>query len=163
MDNHAFCETLSFRQPVLWILLLGLFAVTVGVQGYFYFRGVSGGGGLFALVLSAVIFLFVIGLLFMTRLETRVDSAGLHTRLYPLEITYRDLGWDEMTAWKQDVINPWRHGGWGLRLGKNSKAYIVSGNRCVTISLKNGKTLFVGTRRPEELAAALDASGEAKQ
>ena len=162
MDAPTFSETLSFRQPILWFLLLGVFAVAIGAQIYFFSRGEGGRGGLIALGVTAAIFLFVVSLLFMTRLDITVDPAGLHTRLYPFEMTFRDLRWEEMTSWKADAINPWQHGGWGLRMGKKSKAYIVSGDQCVVVSLKNGNTLFVGTRKPKELVAALDGHGVKK-
>jgi hypothetical protein len=55
---------------------------------------------------------------------------------------------------------PWlRFGGWGLRLSWNlrDRAYSVPFVReGVTIRLQGGRTVFVSSRQPERLAAAID-------
>ncbi|MSP22793.1 MAG: hypothetical protein EXR66_07255 [Dehalococcoidia bacterium] len=52
-----------------------------------------------------------------------------------------------------------RFGGWGLRFGWNfrNRAYSVPFvQRGVTIRLQGGRTVFVSSREPERLAAAID-------
>ena len=39
------------------------------------------------------------------------------------------------------------------------KAYNVSGNKGVLLTFGTGKTLMIGSQRPEELAAAIRANG----
>lgn len=48
------------------------------------------------------------------------------------------------------------YGGWGVR-GIPVKAFNVSGNRGVLLTLANGRTLMIGSQRPDQLAAALQA------
>ena len=52
------------------------------------------------------------------------------------------------------------YGGWGYRWGRGgSRAYNVRGNRGVQIVLQDGKTILIGSQRPEELASAIQAAG----
>jgi hypothetical protein len=47
------------------------------------------------------------------------------------------------------------YGGYGIRSTKKGKAYIAAGEEGVRLLLKDGSEAVVGSRRPEELAAAL--------
>lgn len=47
------------------------------------------------------------------------------------------------------------YGGWGLRRGPEGKAYNVSGNRGVRLTFADGRTLLLGSRRADALAAAI--------
>lgn len=49
------------------------------------------------------------------------------------------------------------YGGWGVRLGRRGWAYNVSGNRGVELTLVSGKGVMIGSRRAEELEAAIRA------
>jgi hypothetical protein len=49
----------------------------------------------------------------------------------------------------------WEYGGWGVRFGLRGRAYSVSGNRGVQLELVNRKRILIGSRRPEELALAI--------
>lgn len=160
MNGVWFEETQMFRQPLLWIALGVVFCVSIGLQAYFLAYGERSGSNVLALGLSMAVFLIVIVVLYISRLDVKVDAEGLHTRFYPFELSFRDTGWSDMTGRTITTVKPMEHGGWGLRMGSKSKAYIVSGNKGVSISLTNGRTLLVGTRRPEELAAALDRGGK---
>ena len=49
------------------------------------------------------------------------------------------------------------YGGWGVRGLAPVKAFNVSGNRGVLLSLTGGQSLMIGSQRPDQLAAALQA------
>lgn len=50
------------------------------------------------------------------------------------------------------------YGGWGIRWGgKGRMAYNVSGSEGVEVELLDGRTVMVGSRRPDELADTLRA------
>lgn len=153
-----FSETQRFRQRWLWIGYGAVFLVVLASFVYVAAVGAGAGFRFWAGALFAFVVLGGVGwLLWVSRLETRVDADGLHTRFYPLERTERTLIWNDMTGWQIATLRPLRdHGGRGLRIGRGGKAYIVTGTKSVNILMKNGKTLFVGTTRPEELAVALE-------
>jgi hypothetical protein len=50
-------------------------------------------------------------------------------------------------------------GGWGLRYGKYSKAYIVTGDKCVELELADGSRLYINTLEPEKFLSALTKAG----
>jgi hypothetical protein len=47
------------------------------------------------------------------------------------------------------------YGGYGMRSGRNGKAYIADGNEGVQLGLTTGGTILVGSRRSRELADAI--------
>ena len=48
------------------------------------------------------------------------------------------------------------YGGWGVRFGRKGMAYNVSGNIGLLISRKNGKTILIGTQKPDEMKEKLE-------
>jgi hypothetical protein len=47
------------------------------------------------------------------------------------------------------------YGGWGIRMGRNNKAYNVSGNIGIQIIFNDESKLLIGTNEPEEIANVL--------
>ena len=50
------------------------------------------------------------------------------------------------------------YGGYGIRSTREGKAYVAGGSRGVRVTLDEGEKLVVGSQRPDELAAAVDAA-----
>jgi hypothetical protein len=50
------------------------------------------------------------------------------------------------------------YGGFGIRSTREGKAYVANGGRGVRVTLDDGEKLVVGSQRPDELAAAVDAA-----
>lgn len=46
-------------------------------------------------------------------------------------------------------------GGWGVRGRSNRRAYNVSGNRGVELTLRDGRMIMIGSQKAEELALAI--------
>ena len=92
----------------------------------------------------------------LLRLEVRVGDGCLSYRVYPVHLLFRDVSCREIVAAEAVSYRPLReYGGWGIRRGRGGAAYTVSGNRGVRISLSDGTSLLIGSRRADELAAAL--------
>jgi hypothetical protein len=49
------------------------------------------------------------------------------------------------------------YGGYGIRSGRDGKAYIASGKEGVELEFRTGRKLLVGTQRPAELARKISA------
>ena len=47
------------------------------------------------------------------------------------------------------------YGGWGVRRRSNRRAYNVSGNRGVELTLHDGRIVMIGSQKAEELALAI--------
>jgi hypothetical protein len=100
----------------------------------------------------------IVPLVFLVaRLEVSVDVAGLRLRYVP----FRDRRIAASQIFSHEVVayRPLREwGGWGIRFAfRRGWAYTAYGNRGVQLVLANHKRLLVGSQRPEDLAAALQA------
>jgi len=105
-----------------------------------------------------MIFSFVVSVwvLYM-KLEVRLHYANLQIRLGPIKNKMIPI--DEIVSWKAVEYRPIRdYGGWGIRYSFKRRhwAYTMPGNRGVLIGLANGKEIMIGSRRPEQLADALE-------
>jgi hypothetical protein len=156
MTEIFFKETQSFRQPQLWVPMLVVFVLGAGLQSYGLMGAQDGRTARWvALGLFSSIFIAVMILLYLSRLDVVVSSDGLSTRFFPLEIAFRKVEWKDISSCKIETVNPMRFGGWGLRLARGKKAYLISGKQALVVQLVGGKTLVVGTREPEQFLKAM--------
>lgn len=107
--------------------------------------------------ISMLVFVVAMALLFFKmRLTTRVDAQQIHVRMLPF--LNRRIPRDRVARWEPCTYRPiLDYGGWGIRYSWRKKgwAYNISGNRGLRLELTSGKRLLIGSRRPEEFAAAL--------
>lgn len=148
-----------FRQPLIWVVVAGVAALF----WYLLIRQVvlgdpagdrpAGDGGL---LLSWVFFGVGLPLLFgALTLITTVDRDGLTIRFWPFP--GRRIPWKEVVAARAITYRPLREfGGWGLRFGTGRRAYTVSGNRGVELTLTDGRRIVIDSRDPAGLQAALE-------
>lgn len=143
-----FSETQRFRQRWLWAVLLGAFGASL--------LTVPTGVGLLVALLMAV----VVGFFAVARLDTEVRDDGAYVRFYPVQRSFRRMGFAELSDYEAVTYRPIReYGGWGIRwrLDGPGKAYTVGGDRGVRFERREGAPLLIGTRRPREFVAALDS------
>ena len=86
-------------------------------------------------------------------LNTRVSKQGLSLRFIPFHRHERTYLFENILCVEAVQYRPIRdYGGWGIRIGRNGRAYNVSGNMGVMINLKDGKTFLIGSQKSEVLA-----------
>lgn len=109
------------------------------------------------MIVSVVVVVFIFVLFIFTKLETRIDEAGITIRFFPFQRIYYYVKWDEVSEVSVRTYKPIReYGGWGIRYSlKNGKAYNVSGNKGLQLTLVSGKKFLIGTQKPEQLEAFL--------
>ena len=114
-------------------------------------------------LLSIFLCVLVPALLLVLELTITVDDAGVHIRYFPF--VRRVIPFSEIRACRAREYRPIREfGGWGIRTGLGKKsAYNASGNLGVELYLHDGRSIMLGSRRPEELAAALRTHGVMEQ
>ena len=162
-NTGGFCfyrEVQRFRQPWLWLLIAGIFGVTVWSFTQQIMLGRPFGQNP-ASDTVVMIIAFVFGLAFpvlflVANLTVEVRSDGLYYRFYPFHWSFRRISAE--TLWKHEVhkYRPIRdYGGWGISYGRGGKAYNVSGNRGVMLELSGGQRLLIGSQKPEDLANAI--------
>jgi len=144
----TFREEQRFRQP--WLMLL--MAASTLVAAWAGQTVQSGPAAtLSAVALPVAIWVW---LLSMT-LITEVRPEGLYVRfkmLWPERIIpYYQIVKAEAKTYRPIL----EYGGWGVRGIAPVKAFNVSSNRGVLLSLTDGQYLMIGSQRPDQLAAAL--------
>jgi hypothetical protein len=166
-----FEETQKFRQPWLWVLLIVIGFMTVGIFGMGIcvqvVRGHTLGNhpmnntGLIITFLLISAFMSAILLLFwFAKLTTVIDKRGIIYRFFPFHSKDHRIDWsmiEKFEVVKYDPIGD--YGGWGIRYGRTGKAYNVSGDKGLKLSLKRGNHILIGTQRPRELADFLKNIG----
>jgi hypothetical protein len=142
-QEPTFREVQRFRQPWIWVLLGGI-ALLVLVSGPVSWVGL--------LVVGVVA-----GFLHSLRLQTEVRADGVYLKMWPLHRSFRRIPWSEVDRYESTQYQPLREfGGWGIRWAPGKLAYNVSGTQGVRIGRRDGRTILVGSQRPEELVSAID-------
>lgn len=107
-------------------------------------------------VVTLAIFSAVSAWFMLATLITEVRTEGLYVR-FKLLWPERMIPYSQIVNVEAKRYRPiLEYGGWGVR-GIPVKAFNVSGNRGVLLTLANGRTLMIGSQRPDQLAAALQA------
>ncbi|MCL4473867.1 MAG: DUF6141 family protein [Actinobacteria bacterium] len=160
-EEILFHEVQRSRQWWLWLLVV---VVTAGAWYSFIGQiilGNAGGGQPAANLLIWIIWLLagiVLPALFLVlRLDVTVRSDRIDIRYFPL--FRRTYSRKEVLSAQARIYRPLAdYGGWGVRWSPvNGWAYNPSGNAGVQLQLEGGKKLLIGSQRPNELQAAIEA------
>jgi len=157
-----FLEVQQFRQIWVWVLILPialyfLFSMGPGIYQQLVLgqpwgrKPVSNTTLVIVGCLSALASLGVPLLLYFIKLITRVTHDHIEVYFYPFkreQIPFENIVISESRTY--NAIS--EYGGWGIRTGRNGKAYNVSGNQGVQLELTDGKKLLIGSQRSDELA-----------
>jgi hypothetical protein len=94
------------------------------------------------------------------KLQTTIHKDYIAYRFLPLQRSFRQISRADIAGVQvktYDAIA--EYGGWGIRIGRQGKAYTVKGNRALSITLKSQKHILIGTARPEEARRVLSENG----
>lgn len=99
------------------------------------------------------------GILYIFKLNTRIDENGIHYKFFPFHISEKSISWydvDKCYVRKYQPITEF--GGWGIKFipGGVEKVYSTRGNMGIQFELKNGKKILFGTQKPEMAQQALN-------
>lgn len=169
MNKLYFTEEQDFRQsPLVWIVLgflfLGLLLNVMLVSGVKVFTDENAAPKTnleIALTFAAIgIVIAVLLIIFLgSKLEVRIWSDGIRYR-YPVFISKEKfISRAEIASVFVGKYNPLlEYGGWGWRIKRfgNKKAFNVSGNKGLKVTLTNGKQIVFGTLREAELRDAVN-------
>lgn len=161
-----FEETQKFRQWWIWlILVLELVIIVVVVFQTFNDQELKNNLMPLIIIMSSTLFVLVptILLFFYMRLQTQIRKDGVYVKFFPCHLSFKVYKWDKVSKLfvrQYDPIS--EYGGWGLRIGRNGKAFNVSGNKGLQLELHDNKKLLIGTNKPEELKETLLKIGPLK-
>jgi len=131
-----------------WVVLQQLFAISTFDSN-------------FALDYVLIVFLIIVGsglpfLMYITELNTEVTDYGVCIRFRPFHRKWLVFGFDSIDKTEANTYSPLKdYGGWGIRYGRNGKAYNVSGNTGVLITFKDGKNILIGSKTHEVLNTSI--------
>ena len=135
--------------PVVWLALA--VAIVLGLAGILRLEPPIG--------VSLAVLSLAVAALAMCQLDVAVRPGEVALNFRPL--TVRTIPVDTIRSCTARRYRPiLEFGGWGYRWGRGgSRAYNVHGNRGVQLVLQDGKTVLIGSQRPDELASAIEAAG----
>ena len=107
-----------------------MFCLALLIQQVFFERplGINQQGDFLLLILTVTLGVVFPLLFYIIRLETKVNSEGIFLKFRPFHINWIKLDFNEIKIAESTKYKPLMdYGGWGIRYGKNGKAYNVSG------------------------------------
>ena len=158
---RIFKEQQRFNQLWLIILIIVSLLMPLGIILGTYIKAPESFSKLELIGIVAII-LITPCIIFMFKLNTRIDEKGIHYKFFPFHLNYKFIKWNDLNnAYVRTYDALTEYGGWGLKGGllwKKSKgiAINVSGNIGIQLELKNGKKLLIGTQKLQEAKQVLD-------
>jgi hypothetical protein len=164
--KKPFEETQRFTHWWIWMILISSCLVVTGLMiNGIYTQIILGqpwgdtalpDGGLVAIAVFAItVWLAVLGLHLVTRLDVRVDEHTLAYRIPPIIRGWRVLDKDRIDSYR--VVEPGVMGyGLHYRFTRRMLTANLAGDALLEITLSNKSKVRLGTRFPNELMAAIN-------
>lgn len=155
-----FEEKQHFRQPILWLIVLGVSGlITYGVIKQIFLGINFGSQPAPDAVLILVWVIFGLGFpygFWKVSLTTRVYSNGIGISFFPIKLGNEFYSFDQINKIDQVTYRPiLDYGGWGIRYGPKGKAYNVQGKHGIKLWFNSGKPILIGSQQSDELYAIL--------
>lgn len=160
MSYSIFTEVQRFRQWWVWILVL----FVGGIAWYGFIQqivlkrpfGDNPAPDPVMIMIWVIFGIFFPVLFYSIKLVTEVRYDGLYVRFFPLQFHSHKISYAEIKNYEVRSYSAIKeYGGYGIRYGKQGKAYNVYGNRGVQFEFQDGKRLLIGSQRPDEFMQAL--------
>ena len=147
-----FKEEQRFNQPWIIVLILISILVPIGIIANTYIENPSSYSN--SELISTIGFIVLAaGIIFLFKLDTRIDEKGIHYKFFPFHWSFKIIKWDDIDKAYVRTYDPLtEYGGWGIKGGilwnkSKGRAINVSGNIGIQLILKNGKKLLIGTQK----------------
>lgn len=166
-EHPIYVETQYFRQ-VWWVILLILGAAALMWWGFIQqivFGQPWGTNPAPDWMMWPLLLFIGIGLpllFYYMGLVVEVHGDQLLIRYVPL--SQRSIDWDEINVVSVQTYQPIRQfGGWGIRGRGHQRAYSVTGDRAVELTLNDGQRILIGSQNPQDLALAIESQLAARK
>ena len=150
-----FKEVQKFTQWWLWLIIIGIGMLPIyGIYKQFILGEKFGTNPMSNtdLVFFAIFVLGLIALFLIMKLKTEINENEVKIKFVPF-IT-KSIKWNEIK--NAEVIN-YGFVGWGIKIWtKYGTVYNTKGNIGLSIKLKNGKKLLIGTQKKTELKNVIE-------
>ncbi len=163
-----YLESQSFRH--VWYIIGPTTLICLGFMGFvgyglykqlylgetFGTKAMSNGALIATFVFSTIVLAAVWMVLFFNELQVEVSSAGVRYRFTPFLNSFKTIPVEDIQHYEVGKYSPiMEFGGWGIRFVINKKAFSISGNQALKITLKDGKKIYFGTKKPKEMEEAM--------
>ena len=144
--------------PINLLLLFGCYSQLI--------RGVAWGNNPASdagIIIVTIIMLLITVAMLQVNMETIINREGINisVRLLPFFVITRTFYWvDISSVYIRKYSHAWEFGGWGIRHGIGSTAYIMSGNIGLQLILQNNKKVLIGINNHEKLFEVLQKLGK---
>lgn len=147
--NYLFQE--KQRINILWVKCL--IALTGIAFGYELITKIQAGTALIHDFFPVAIVAFIYASIFLSVLETKIDTKGIYVRYFPFQPFFRFIAWEDVNKCYMLQYDPRReYNGRGYTKGRFGRAYTIAGNMGFQLIIgKKNEDLLIGTQKPEEL------------
>lgn len=168
MQVPVFTESQKFDRVWTWVIMIVNVPVMLLILTGVYlqaFKGRPFGNHPMSdtnlIIFTIVMIVLLVGtssIFVICRLQTEISRSGIKYRLFPFQVRYRFIPWEDTEKVYVRKYKPLgEYGGFGLRYSfKYGRAVNVAGNFGIQLELKTGKKLLIGTSRPEEVEKVLN-------
>lgn len=160
-QENLFIEKQKMKQWWVWLLLIALVVFFgYGIVQQLYWNepfGTSPASDVVLVLLELLMIGFIVFFRLLT-LETMIHREGIQFRMFPLQLTYQCIRWDEISlAYIRKYAPMKEFGGWGIKssLSSYGTSYTMSGNKGLQLELKNKTLILIGTQSAQELEKVL--------
>ena len=133
---------------VLVIISVPVVVAAIGVAG-------RDPAALAAILVGPIVVAVITALFALAKLVTDVDDRGVHVSFHLLWPTRHIPLEDVQRAHATEYSPLVDYGGWGVRLSWKGWAFNTGGAEGVLVETKSGKRIMIGSRRANELEAAI--------
>lgn len=157
----VFIESQRFDQWWFRLIMLLVAAVSITTMVMSY-SGIQSEPTAFwvSFVINFLTLIIIFSLVFLIKLETKIDELGIHYGFWPFYLKLKLIKWSDLKKCSVIKYSPLiDYGGWGYRMGffrKKGSAMSVRGNIGIQIVFKSGKRLLIGTQRKDDAEKVLE-------
>jgi len=160
-------ESQKFTQIWIWILLAVTIVPAAGFMTYGLLSqlltGVPWGDEPISdvgLTIMTVLIWVILGGIFVillsAELKFEIRDKAIYYRFTILSPKLKKVKLEDLENWQVRKFGFFEYGGYGVRHKiRKTTAFIVSGRMGLELNLKSGKTIMIGTQKPEEVKKAM--------
>lgn len=164
-----FKEKQRFRRWWLWIIFLGADFIFISGSYMQLVIGLPFGNkplrDTTLLIITGLLVLLTLLYIFMC-FTTLITKNGIYLRFFPFQWDFEYFAWSSITKCTLTrYVTSAQLAGVGLRFGllSHKTAYNIAGNKGVFLKFSDRKPVFIGTKRPQDLADILKALEQIKK
>lgn len=97
-------------------------------------------------------------LLLLVKMRIQVRQDGLYVKVLPFHLSFKKISLDGLQRCEPYAPKEKEENKLGLGKALTKKAYSLGGRRGIRLDFKDGRTIFVESRRPEKITQAIRTS-----